>query len=77
VAVRAVSSTNSGSLTSGEGAGMSFTCKLNSLGDQVHPGQHQPACNGVWMWLTGRTFGTFGIENMRIWFSPGKTGCLG
>jgi hypothetical protein len=31
----------------------------------------------MWMSLTGRTFGTFCSQGMRIWFSPGKAGSLG
>jgi hypothetical protein len=31
----------------------------------------------MWMWLTGRTFGTSGSQCMRIWFSPGQMGSLG
>jgi hypothetical protein len=49
-------------------------------GRRVHPAPHQPACYDVWMWLTGRTFGTSGSQGMRIWFAgmvkPSKGRCF-
>jgi hypothetical protein len=43
---------------------------------RVHPGPHQLTWHDVWKCLTGRTFGTFGVQRM-IWFWPGKVGSLG
>jgi hypothetical protein len=31
---------------------MSFTYRLNSTGETVHPGINQPACYDVYIWLT-------------------------
>jgi hypothetical protein len=34
-------------------------------GRQVHPAPDQPACHDMWMWLTGRMFGTSGNAGVR------------
>jgi hypothetical protein len=44
-------------------------------GRWVYPAPHQPAWHDMCMWLTGRTFGTFGSQDMNIWFAPRKTAC--
>jgi hypothetical protein len=43
---------------------MSFACRQ---GDKFTLGH---TSLNVRMWLTGRMFGKFGSEDMRVWFSP-------
>jgi hypothetical protein len=57
-----------------------WVCRLHTdwtaRGRPVHTAPHQPECH-MWMWLTERTFGTFGSQGTRIWFSPDEMGNLG
>jgi hypothetical protein len=44
-----------------------------ALGRWVHSGPTEPMCNDMWLWLTGRTFGMFGNQDVKICLSMGKT----
>jgi hypothetical protein len=46
-------------------------------GRRVHPTPHQPTYLDMWMWLSVRTFGMSGSQDMRIWFAPSRMGNLG